>query len=249
MVSIEEMREWNYRKIYNFFFTNASSNEHPEEQSQYVMDQKGCKTVDMRDKHFPIRLLERFVNGSMLIIVDGASFSGKRDFAKKIASINPHVAIVDIEELTRLWLEEREKTMNPITRSFQNLNLEQKRNEYLAENLENIVMQASENGEKTVILVGVFLGMMKRLIVADKIGRYFKKVVSVVLQESMDVILSRVEKGKNLYPVQPTDSQIDRVRWEAAYVDELTTSPEMKKLLGICADYSFIVNGRTVDIT
>ena len=216
-----------------------------EQQERYLTGMSATTTYDRRGQSFTEELDAILKDGTALIVIDGATCSGKKPCADKIAQKYGAV-IVDIYLLKNCWCQNRKRqsaypelieTTEEAEKDFQT---------HLNQILEEIVIKASKDGAKSVVLVGCFLDMMSRVVVADKIGRHFDNVISIMMQESIDFILQTLSQQKKKMDPRVKGMSPDKVRWEAAYVDELCEDPRNRTLLGIGADYSCIANERTV---
>lgn len=93
--SLEEMNAWNYSEAWTFFTKNAIGIEIPET-SEYVYSLATIPSIDLRECSKAKKILRKFIFGNTLVLIDGASNSGKTTFAKRLAN-DVGASIVDID--------------------------------------------------------------------------------------------------------------------------------------------------------
>lgn len=174
MYTMEEMNNWDYATALEFFNKNAVGQYIPETQ-MYVESLKKCKTIDIRNDADAREKILQSLKSKSLILMDGSSLNGKSTFAKRLARMID-AEVVDIDMLCIEWLEKERQGKSRI----EVLEIAYKLNEltdlYLLNNLENII---KEKSTKSVILVGAYLEVIYRSIIAKTLGKYFDQVVSL----------------------------------------------------------------------
>ncbi len=181
MRKLQEMINWNYKEAYEFFSKNAM-NKYIPESAEYVKSLKISSTVDLRANTHARELILESINSKTLILVDGGSCNGKSTIAKRIAK-HTDAIVLDIDLICKEWVE---RNLKNIQNEFEYIEFALRVNEltdkYLLDELENIVCQKSQLG-KPVILVGAYIEILYRAIVARTLGKYFERVVSLVCCE------------------------------------------------------------------
>lgn len=178
MAKIEEMLKWNYAKAWKFFTENAFRRMIPETEL-YMRSMQVCLTEDLRGKEDArqkiLNSLE--IKGNSLILIDGSSLNGKSTFANRLAK-QINASIVDIDMICKEWIEEQQaKITNPIQNFSFLMNMDRLTDVYILENLERIIREKSQKGN--VILVGAYMELIYRGIIARTLGKYFQQVISL----------------------------------------------------------------------
>lgn len=174
MYTMEEMNNWNYATAWDFFNKNAVRQYIPESQT-YVQSLKIGKTIDIRDDSEAREKILQSLKSKSLILMDGSSLNGKSTFAKRLARMI-EAEVVDIDMLCIEWLEKERQGKSRIEVLKIAYKLDELTDLYLLNNLENIV---KEKSTKSVILVGAYLEVIYRSIIAKTLGKYFDQVVSL----------------------------------------------------------------------
>lgn len=176
MATINEMNKWNYSKAWKFFLQNASGKLIPESKL-YLKSLVFCSTEDIREDSEAMEKILRAVQGKTLTLIDGASLNGKSTLAERLAKFT-NANIVDIDMICKEWIEnELAKIKDPSRRFAFLMNMDKLTDEYILNNLERIVREYSKKG--SVILVGCYMEVMFRAIIAKTLGKYFEKTISI----------------------------------------------------------------------
>lgn len=176
MVSFEEMVRWNYAKAWKFFSENAVGRLIPEVEL-YVRTLPPTTAEDLRGQADSREKILNAINGKTLVLIDGGSLNGKTTFAKRLAK-HINASVVDIDLLCKDWIEkEVDKITNPFQRTAFLMNMNKLTDDYLLENLEKIIKEKSKKGN--VILVGAYMEVIYRSIIARVFGKYFQQTVSI----------------------------------------------------------------------
>lgn len=175
MVTIQEMEGWNYEKAWGFFKMFAGK--YIPELSLYVRSLEPCKTVDIREDSCARQRILDVINSKTLILIDGSSSSGKSTFANRLAN-KTGAKVIDIDIICMEWFDKQLKNKNQIEQMMLVLKMNELTDKFILENLEKIIEKESSN---SVILVGAYLDVIYRTIIAKTLGKYFEKVVSIYL--------------------------------------------------------------------
>lgn len=207
MATMEEMNNWNYAKTWKFFSENAFNRFIPETE-QYIRSLKVCVTEDLREeKDAKLKILNA-LKKKTLILIDGSSLNGKTTFANRLSK-HIQANIVDIDLICKDWIEEHlEKTTNLIERFYLLGNVDKLTDVYILENLEKIIKEKSKNGN--VILVGSYMEIIYRCIIAKTIGQYFEQVVSIYCcaKSFKDVMMMKKKRDEEFGVYKEIDDEI-----------------------------------------
>lgn len=175
MATIDEMDKWNYAKAWKFFTENACNRLIPESKL-YVRNMNSCQTIDIRNDKDAREKILASIKCKTLILMDGSSLNGKSTFAERLAHI-VGATIVDIDIICKNWIEEQHaKITDPMKRMLFLMDMDKNTDIYILQNLEHIIKDKS-NGN--VILVGSYMEVIYRTIIAKTLGKYFDQVVSI----------------------------------------------------------------------
>ena len=176
MAQIEEMLKWNYAQAWKFFSENAVKRKIPEAEI-YVRSLPIVVTQDLRGQKDAHKNIMKAVKAKTLVFIDGASLNGKSTFAKRLAKyINANV--IDIDILCKKWVEKEVEKISDFTKKILFLhNMDKLTDDYLLHNLEKIIREKSKEGN--VILVGSYMEVVYRSIIARVMGQYFNEIVSI----------------------------------------------------------------------
>ena len=121
----------------------------------------------------------REIYSRTFILIDGGSLQGKNTLANRIAK-QTNAIVLDIDLLCRDWVDERLKKVQSQDEYMKiMLSLGKLTNKFIQDELENIVCQKSKLG-RPVILVGRYLELLYRAIIARTLGKYFEKTMSLL---------------------------------------------------------------------
>ena len=241
MPSLKEMQEWNYAEASDYFYINKNSRSN--EANAYM--NFIAKRSEVRDIRGKSGVPEEAYHESWLIVIDGASCSGKTTTAKEIKNQFPDTTeIADIDEICLLWMKEKQKEYRnriELLKFYQNYdNLS---TIYLKDNLESIVERASNGGKKSVIVVGTFLEMIFRGYMGTTLGKHFKKVMYLTMHEPLEKIRKNNQKRDKEFHLKTTPELWMGICGQYAYIEKvLSVCPSG---FGIGADVSLIINSET----
>lgn len=207
MANIEEMVKWNYARAWKFFNENAFGRLIPET-VLYIGSLSLCQTEDVRGHYDAREKILNSLKGKTLVLIDGASLNGKTTFAKRLGK-RTNANVVDIDLLCKNWLEaESAKITNPVQNFSFMMNMDRLTDLYILENLERIVREKSKNG--SVILVGSYMEVIYRSIIARTLGKYFQQVVSIYCcaRTSKEVKNMKEKRDKEFGFSAETDAQV-----------------------------------------
>lgn len=176
MAKIEEMVNWDYSKAWKFFTENAFGRLIPET-VLYLRSLSLCQTEDVRGCSDAYEKILNSLKKHTLVLIDGSSLNGKTTFAKRLAK-QANATVIDIDLLCKDWIEaEITKITNPVQKHSFMMNLDRLTDVYILENLERIIKKKSKKG--SVILVGCYMELIYRSIIARTLGKYFHQVISI----------------------------------------------------------------------
>jgi len=236
-MKIEQMSQWNYQKAWNFFSENAFNRLIPET-VLYIRSLTHCPTEDLRnDKDARSKILEALKKKS-LILIDGSSLNGKTTFAKRLAK-HIEADIVDIDLICKDWIEQQvKKNRNPIEQFSFVVNMDRLTDTYILENLEKIIQKKSKKGN--VILVGCYIEVIYRAIIAKSLGKYFDQVVSIYCcAKSFNKIMMMKKKRDEEFGFSP-ENEDQKILFEYNYSKRLIQDNGI--MLGFGMTSSFIAD-------
>lgn len=236
MFSIEEMRKWDYKTALKFFNENAVL-KYCEEAQVYVRDSNISQTIDLRDDKNAREKILASLKSKTLVLVDGSSLSGKSTFAKRLAPIID-ANIVDIDIICQEFLHEQLRSSNNSER-FLFLSgydyFDKLSDQFLENNLENIIREKSTH---SVILVGSYMELLYRTVIAKTLGKYFSQVVSIYFNQKNFKDVSMMLKKRNIEFGYEEEYMLDNILENYRYAQRLLESGGI--LLGIEMNASFI---------
>ena len=204
MPTVAEMMSWNYEEAFNFFMAKGGMMKDywkVDLADKYVRCVYNCK-VSTYVSDF-IRALSRakaaikrfieFAGDSTLIVIDGESGTGKTTFAKKLCEKRDFV-FLDYDECAKNFFEEYLKSSNKSCYIVS----EELVDDLLAKHLEDEVKKRSNNGQKTVVLVGAFRNIVLRTIIVNTIGSCFQRKISLVIHDKLEDNIRRI-KARSTY--------------------------------------------------
>lgn len=250
MPSLEEMRNWNYGEAWEYFM--ESNNYASEEAMQYSQNiAKKCQVTDIRARKNETNIPEEIYKGGWLILIDGESCSGKTTIAEEIKSKYPDtVSILDIDIVCFEWIDEKIQKLTSEKEKMKFLiSAREISDEYLKMEFENLVKKASDNGKKTVIIVGCFLETVFRAIIGTVLGKHFEKVAFFTVHEKLhrlEKYFQTREKEFGNYDVGSTVSitQFAETMEQYNFLEHVVTKGYLHQL-GIGCDISFLIDGHT----
>lgn len=235
---LEEMLNWSYKEAYAFFTENAYGRVIPESK-EYVTSLNSSSTIDLRKNSNARELILNSINHRTFILVDGGSLNGKSTIANRIAK---HVngIVLDIDLLCKDWLEEQLKSAKtPIECFFIIQNYNKLTDDFLLNELENIVCQKSAL-ERPIFLVGQYLEVIYRSVIARTLGKYFERTVSLLCCEnSFKIVEQHIAKRNKEFSTNLSDI---RQMCLEKYKTALLLIRDYRCFLGMGMDTSFIVN-------
>lgn len=181
MITLTEMMKWNYKKAWQFFTENAVQRYIPESE-YYIRSLNYVPTIDLRDNRKAKEIITQKISSNTLILIDGPSANGKTTFAYRISQ---HIngIVIDIDLLCQEWIETHLKALKSYSEKIKFVeHMDELTDNYILDELENIIREKSKSN-KPVILVGLYLEVIYRSIIARTLGKYFEKVVSLLCCE------------------------------------------------------------------
>lgn len=253
MKTIEEMNQWSYKQAYTFFYetnwdeTSNTINEVPEVAS-YLLSVKAVQTFDLRSRpeYIETALYSRDYSNT-LIFIDGPSCSGKSTLAERIAN-RIDAEIVDIDLICLEWFNKKlELEKNPFKRNLIIDDMKTLTDEYLLNNIEEIIIQKSKMN-KPVILVGMYLSLLFRTIVVKTLGRYFNDVTSIFcFEESFGIVKKLIDSRNKDFKQEIVDNMIYNSIYEDYLYAKMIVEEKNGLLLGAGMNLSFIVDTKVSD--
>ena len=175
-MEIGKIIEMNYGAASRYF-----RNANPQDRIPYISTLPTTKLTNLWDDPHACERIISLVKPKSLIFVDGASVNGKSTLARWLAQ-NSNATVLDIDIICLNWIIERMHTGSLAERAYLMQNYDKATDDFIFDNLEDIVKKESKS-EKAVILVGTFLSVISRAIVARTLGKYFEHVISLLCCE------------------------------------------------------------------
>lgn len=250
MPSLEEMRNWNYGEAWEYFM--ESNNYASEEAIQYFRNiAKKCRVSDIRSRKSETKIPEEMYRGGWLILIDGESCSGKTTIAEGIKSKYPDtVSILDIDIVCFEWIDEKiQKLTSENEKKKFLISAREMSDEYLKMEFENLVKKESDNGKKTVIIVGCFLETVFRAIIGTVLGKHFEKVAFFTVHEKLHRLEKYFQKREKEFGNYDVGSMVSITQFAETmrqynFLEQVVTKEHLHQL-GIGCDISFIIDGHT----
>lgn len=216
-----EMMNWNYAKAWKFFTANALGRMIPETEL-YLRSLTSCLAEDIRgDSEARKKILSALNKEKTLILIDGASMNGKTTLSKRLAK-TIGASVVDIDLLCKDWIEkEQAKITNPFQQFTLMMNMERLTDVYILENLERIVREKAKKG--SVILVGCYMEVIYRAIIARTLGKYFQQTVSIYCcsRSFKDVKAMKTNREKEFgYSVETDEEVMEQYNYSKRLLDD-----------------------------
>lgn len=233
----------NYKEAWEYFFKNTV-NQPIEEATKYLATLRRALTADVRKEEQAKEKILSTITPRTLIFVDGASLNGKTTFATRLAKQIDGI-IVDIDLVCVEWLNSQLQRCKTRQQIMQVLVCSNKAtDEYLLNNLENLISNYSKEG-KPVILVGYYVEVIYRGIVARTLGKYFENIVSLFCCEL------NFHKVEQFMKIRESEF-LTKARREDILAQYLLAQKRINleggRLLGFGMDHSFVVNSTVSDM-
>ena len=205
---------------------------------------RSALTADVRKEEQAKEKILSTITPRTLIFVDGASLNGKTTFATRLAKQIDGI-IVDIDLVCVEWLNSQLQRCKTRQQIMQVLVCSNKAtDEYLLNNLENLISNYSKEG-KPVILVGYYVEVIYRGIVARTLGKYFENIVSLFCCEL------NFHKVEQFMKIRESEF-LTKARREDILAQYLLAQKRINleggRLLGFGMDHSFVVNSTVSDM-
>lgn len=238
MLDYQELRELNYAEAYKCFI---------EEQEEHFIEMcffselivHRCEVEDLRNTD--IEIPREIFEGGWLILIDGASCSGKTTLAKKLGAKYPEsINVVDVDLVCMEWIKRQIEKSPSLERKINILRHQDKlTDQFLLENFEEMVKGASIEG-KTTIVVGCFMDIIYRALAGFTLGKYYKRTAFVTIQEGWSDMKYNMKQRELQFEGMGSESQIRQTEEQYVFFENVLNNEP--NLLGIGADRSFIVN-------
>ena len=237
------MLAWSYKKAEKFF-ENPSI---PDELKLRYIHSLGdtCETELLFECKKPLKKIRRAIKKSTLIFVDGPSCSGKSTLVERLLDYID-ATVVDSDKLATIGYQNYQSSKAfcyDEVKTFEEI--DQLTDDYVVEQIEGIISEASQEKNKPVILVGSYVNMISRAIVVNALGKYFENIISLFCFEPdtqkfteaankrAGIMSKEFNRNSNnplyLLMFQQYDAFIRTVRFDPIY-------------LGRGVNYSFILN-------
>lgn len=219
------LNEMSYETAWRFF---SNESENGQIINLYLSSFKSCVTEDLRGgKNTFKRIIDSISGKKSLMLIDGASCTGKSTLASKISK-TIDATIIDIDTIYTQWFISH----------LHNVSIDlDMGDEYILKNLQKIIERASNKG--SVILVGKYLNIVHRSIISKTLGQYFEQVVSILMIPKDITELTILVESRNKQ-TKLTDESINNIVWEYAY--SVRMLKDLRNYIGIGMTVSFVVN-------
>lgn len=222
-----------YADAYNYFQSGTDK-----EKYNYIISVPKGPVCDFRGLDFPTEILDKMIAEKAFIFMDGVSGTGKSTLARKIQQRygEDKVAVLDIDYICKDYLESMQKKLskNEFLKFF--FHFQEKSDKYITENLENMVIKASE-GKKSVVIVGSYIFVIARAVMGYTLGmKYFPNTVSITLVEEINVISNRLLKRDKKFDCHQIVSEIN-------FLNQMIN--EDISFLGIGTNLTIVANSQT----
>ena len=233
----------NYKEVWEYFSKNTV-NQPIEEATKYLATLRRALTADVRKEEQAKEKILSTITPRTLIFVDGASLNGKTTFATRLAKQIDGI-LVDIDLVCVEWLNSQLQRCKTRQQIMQVLVCSNKAtDEYLLNNLENLISNYSKEG-KPVILVGYYVEVIYRGVVARTLGKYFENIVSLFCCEL------NFHKVEQFMKIRESEF-LTKARREDILAQYLLAQKRINleggRLLGFGMDHSFVVNSTVSDM-
>lgn len=248
---VKQMRQRNYRQTWNMFldrkerFLNEDGTikaEYETLANTYIenITPKGI-VQDCRKSPIDKEKIKKFATEGFLFVFDGASCAGKSTMAKKLAKAF-EIEVVDIDNMFEEYLKRKlSKCKDEKKRRKMSRKANAESVFYIRDHLEAEILQKSDNGKKSVILVGGFLEIILRSIIRYTLGKHFKGVVSLMVVEDWDTLSKRQEVRLAQVNYENEFQSYERLKQDFVIVENLT---DQRELCGYGGDYVYIITSK-----
>ena len=215
MFNAENMLSLNYENVMNLYVDFQKNNSNSRGQAIFTKFQNYMRMVAMqryaevkdftKDTEAGKQKVQELIQASKkgtLILIDGESGTGKSTFAAKLCQ-KEGFFLFDIDDYAeQMMLKHMQATrgkiidIGPAYILYGNgkmVGLEEKSDELLRKQTEEIIKKGSKNGKKTTVMVGAFRNVLYRTIIAQTLGKYFNRVISIVIHDNLDANLARIK--------------------------------------------------------
>lgn len=239
MKTLNEMNKWNYKRAWEYFTENAFRKCIPEV-SLYLKSLKLTETIDLRQNSQAKEIILSKISKNVLILIDGPSCNGKSTLAKRLAN-HVDAEIVDIDMICKSYIEEKlNSAKSPIEKILMIQKLDIESDIYLLNNLESIIKRKAKLN-KPVILVGMYLEVVYRSIIAKVFGKYFDTTISLFCYENTFEDVKKLIKARIIEFKKELPLEYERCRNQYIYAKRLLVNGN-SSYLGYGMSASFIVN-------
>lgn len=234
---ITDLTSLNYKEAWKYFSTDTAK-QPIGEATEYIVALRRAQTIDLRKEEQAKERILGAIKPKTLILVDGCSLNGKTTFANRLArQIN--AIVVDVDEVCLKWVNsqlQRCRTRRQVMQVL--INAGRATDEYLLNCLEDLISSYSKEG-KSVILVGYYVEIIYRSIVAKTIGSYFDNTVSLFCCElDFHKVEQFMEKRANEGESLTSREEI----LEQYLLSKKRVDTEGGRLLEFGMNYSFVVD-------
>lgn len=240
MITLEEMTKWDYKTAWEYFTKNALGKYIPETKI-YIESLPMVQTIDLRRNKRAKSIISQCITSHTFVLIDGGSANGKTTFANRLAK-QFNAEIIDIDMICKECMDKLlASTRNDMEISYIFQKFDELTDQYIFDNLERIVQEKSQLG-KPVILVGCYLEIIYRSIIARTLGKYFEKIVSLFCCEET---FEQVER----FVLNREDDKILYNRERAICMQQynfatMLVQKQNIRVLGIGMSSSFVINSR-----
>ena len=250
--TLKEVREMNYWQATSYFVDGMHYTD--DVAIKYMQEEVFHGVVyDVRGQEIDEKVMRDIGKGGYFVLVDGLSCTGKTSFAEMLKK-RYDVEVMDIDYLSA---EYARRVINykfsrfPVSmRAYMKENFtkifEMETDNYIHSVFEQDVKKAAKTG-KTVVVVGMYLDIITRAVVADKLGKYCKSTVGFVFHEDWETIIRREKERDIKYGTKDVSKQaIERDKKPYEYMQK-ALNPENGWISAFACGYryTFICNHGT----
>ena len=250
--TLKELRKMNYWQATSYF---VEGQHYTDDVAINYMQKEVVHgiTYDMRGQEISAKVMQDIGKGGYFVLVDDLSCTGKTSFAEMLKK-RYDVEVLDIDYLSA---EYAQRVINykfnrfPIfMRAYMEENFTKifdlETDNYIHNVLEEDVKKAAKTG-KTVVMVGMYLDVITRAVVANKLGKYCKGTVSFVFHEDWETIVQREKERDVKYGTKGlSDKAIERDKKPYEYMQKALDSGNGWISAFACGyRYTFICNHGT----
>lgn len=233
----KDLKKLNYKEAWKYF-SKDTANQPVKEATEYIVTLRRAQTIDLRKEEQAKERILEVIKPRTLIFVDGASLNGKTTFANRLAK-QIEAIVVDVDSVCLEWLNSQLQRCRTRRQTMQVLlNASKASDEYLLNTIESLISKYSKEG-KPVILVGGYLEVIYRSIVARTLGSYFNNMVSLFCCElDFHKVENFMKKRANETGILSTKEEI----LEQYLLSKKRIDTEGGRLLGFGMNYSFVID-------